>query len=169
MTEDQLTTPSRSARKRDAKAVEDLARSLVALPEAAIRKMSIDQDLRRETLLARATRGHSSRDRQIRHLAALLRRHPEELTYLSEFLGGFDRRHHQEQEDFHRLEEWRDRLCRPAECARALQEISVCLPDLDTGRLSRLAEAVQAGNDRQSAREIFRLLRAAREKAPGPE
>ena len=169
MAEDRETTPSRSARKRDARAVEDIARQLVALPEAAIRKMAIDPDLRREALLARATGGHGARDRQIRHLAALLRRHPEEQAYLSEFLGGLDRRHRQEQGDFHRLEEWRDRLCRPAESALALQEISACLPDLDTARLSRLAGAAQAGNDRQAAREIFRLLRAAREKAARPE
>ena len=155
--------PSRSARKRDAKAVEDLARSLVALPEARIGKVPLGEGLRRELLLARNTRGHAARDRQTRHLAALLRRE-EDLAPLEEFLAGTDRQQREETESFHQLEEWRDRLCLADEFAPALQEIAGIFPAIDTRRLTRLAGAVHAGRDRQAAREIFRLLRTAREQ-----
>ncbi|MFA5515920.1 MAG: ribosome biogenesis factor YjgA [Desulfuromonadales bacterium] len=158
MTEGWEVKPSRTARKREAQAVEELARKLVDLPEATGKKLPLTPEIHAKLQLARATKGHSARDRQIRHLAAVLREE-EDLSPLVEFLAGQDRRAWEERQHFHRLEAWRDRLCHPAEFSAALAEIRTALPKIDADRLTRLAGAVHAYNDRRAAREIFRLLR----------
>jgi ribosome-associated protein len=158
---------SRTARKRAAHAVEDLARQLVELPDSQWRKLPVDDELRAEIALARGTHGHGSRDRQTRHLAALLRRREEDLFLLSAFLDTGRQQHQQQTEDFHQLELLRDRLCAPATFAAALEE-AAALPGADREALAGLARSVHAGGDKRAAREIFRRLRAAWEKSATP-
>jgi ribosome-associated protein len=160
MAEEWETKPSRTALKREAQAVEELARKLVELPEATGRKLPLAEEIRAKLQLARATGGRSARDRQIRHLAAALRQE-EDLSPLIEFLDGHDRRQWEERQRFHQLEVWRDRLCNPTDFPAALAEIRAALPRIDADRLARLAGAVHAHNDRHAAREIFRLLQNA--------
>lgn len=156
--------PSRSARKRAAQAVEELARKLVDLPEAQLRKLPAPPEIASELRQIRAIRSLAARDRQIRHLASLLRQE-EELESLEEFLAGVDRGHREEQVQFHRLEDWRDRLCDPKTFSPALEEVRQALPVLDPQMLAKLAGAVHARGDRHAFREIFRLLRRAAETA----
>ena len=68
----------RSAKKRAAKAVEQLAQRLVELPDPAVAGLPLSPELARELQLARSTRGHSSRKRQLKHFAGALRRNEAE-------------------------------------------------------------------------------------------
>jgi ribosome-associated protein len=158
---------SRTARKRIAHAVEDLAMQLVDLPDSQWRKLPIDEDLREEIALARNTRGHNSRKRQTRHLAALLRQREEEMEKIHAFLDAIGQQTQQQTEDFHELEMLRDRLCEPATFAAALQE-AAALPGVDRDALAGLARSVHTAGDKRAAREIFRRLRTAREKSASP-
>lgn len=157
---------SRSARKRTAKGVEDLAQRLVELPEAECRKLPTSPGVQAELDLARATKGHGSRKRQTKHLAAVLRREEEETEALRSFLAGLDRGHLQEARDFHELEGWRDRLCDAEQYASALREVALALPGIDQAALGRLARSVHASGDRRAFREIFRRLREAKGSGP---
>jgi ribosome-associated protein len=154
---------SRTARKRAAHAVEDLARKLVEMPDSEWRKLPIEDELRAEIALARNTRGHSSRDRQTRHLAALLREREEVAEKVRDFLDASGAQHQQQTESFHELEVLRDRLCAPDTFAKALEEANA-LPGIDCEALAGLARSVHTSGDKRAAREIFRRLRAAREK-----
>lgn len=156
--------PSRSARKRAAQGVEDLARRLADLPEAEVRKLPATPEIVAELRQIRSIRSLPARDRQIRHLASLLRRE-EELENLEDFIAGIDRQHREEQVQFHRLEEWRDRLCDPEAFPAALAEVTQALPAVDPQALGRLARAAQERGDRHAFREIFRLLRRAGESS----
>jgi len=159
--------PSRSALKRAAKAIEELARQVVEMPEAEWKKLPASPVVRAEIALARGTKGHGgARKRQIKHLAALLRQREEEAEELQTFLSGLDQLHLGEKRDFHELEELRDRLCDPERCAAALEELEGALPGLDRGALGRLARSVHANGDRRAYREIFRRLREAKENPP---
>ena len=162
MTEEEK--PSRSAMKRAAKAVEELARQMVDMPEADWKKLPASPALRREIELARVTKGHGSRKRQTKHLAALLRQMEEETEELQAFLSGLDQVHLREQRDFHELEDLRDRICNPDLSGAALDEAASAIPGLDREAISRLARSVHANGDRRAFRDIFRRLREAREK-----
>lgn len=152
--------------KRAAKAVEELARQVVELPAAQWKKLPASPLVRTEIELARTTKGHGARKRQIKHLAGLLRQREEETEELQAFLSGLDQVHLKQKKDFHDLEELRDKLCDPALCAAALEELAVTFPDLDGAALGRLAKSVHANGDRKAFREIFRRLREAKENSP---
>ena len=153
----------RSARKREAKAIEQLAQRLVDLPEAEVAKLELSGDLEKELQLARDTRGHSSRKRQTKHLAGLLRRDDEQREKLEAALEGVSLAQRREILSFHTLEDLRERLCNPESFQEALDDIGKLYPELDTARLAGLARSVQAGNDKKAYREIFRRLRKADE------
>jgi ribosome-associated protein len=153
----------RTARKREAKAVEQLALRLAELPEAELAALPKDPELDREIALLRGTSGHSSRRRQVKHLAGLLRRDDE---LREKIAGALDRQavnRRQETLAFHHLEQLRDRLCTAANLASALAEARAVFPGIDDGKLSRLARAVHEHGDKRAAREIFRMLRQAEE------
>lgn len=155
----------RSAKKRAAKEVENLARRLVELSEAEFAKLPIDGDLRGELALARATSGHSSRKRQIKHFAGCLRRDQDQATVLEDYLQGCQVTMAREKQAFHRLEELRDRLCRAEDFSEALAEVGQLWPGMDLTKLGNLARSVHATGDKKAAREIFRRLRDAGEGA----
>ncbi|TYO99309.1 ribosome-associated protein [Geothermobacter ehrlichii] len=149
---------SRSARKRAAKLVEALAARLVEGSERWLAGLDLPADLAEELATARATRGHSSRRREVRRLAALLRREPELVERIERHLAGVDAAHNRDRRRFHQLEAWRDRLCSGQSAAEAMAELRRCCPDLDHGELARLSRSACNG-DRAAARSLFRLLR----------
>lgn len=157
--------PSRSAMKRAAKAVEELARQMVEMPDADWRKLPASPALRREIELARGTKGHGARKRQTKHVAAILRQTEDEAELLQAFLAGLDHVRHSEKQSFHELEDLRDRLCTPASFAEAMKEAAAAMPGLDREAIAGLARSVHASGDRRAFREIFRRLREGREKA----
>lgn len=160
------TGPSRSALKRQANQVEEVVQGLLDLGGSQLERLQWDQPLRAELDLARKTRQHGARKRQIKHLSALLRRDSEALesarTVLEKSVGA----HRVQVQDFHLLEDLRDRLCQEQSRADALQEASQRYPTCDGALLERLARSYSENGDRRPYREIFRHLRTAAEKTP---
>lgn len=155
--------PSRSAQKRDAKAVEQLAQRLAELSDAELARLPKTPELTKEIELARNTRGHGSRKRQIKHLAGLLRGNDDQREAIGTALDGHAVSQRQETMAFHHLEELRDRLCTAATFEAALAEVRTTYPHVEPGKLARLAGSVHDHNDKRAAREIFRYLRKAEE------
>ena len=153
----------RSAKKRAAHAVEEFAAQLVGLRESEVTRLPLSDDLRREVDLARRTIGNSSRKRQIKYLAGLLRRYDEERVALETFIAGQHASQKGEREAFHRLEQLRDQLCAAETFESALVELERELPDLDLKKVSELAKTFHKHDDRKAFREIFQLLRKASE------
>ncbi len=155
--------PSKSAKKRAAKAVEEMARQLVELAEAQWQKLPASDEIREEVEMARQTKGHGARKRQLKHLAGELRRREEQLPDLQDFLEGLSQSQLGEKKAFHHLEELRDRLCDSERSAAALEEIEKNWPSVDGPALVRLARSAQENRDRRAFREIFRRLKDASE------
>ncbi|MDT8440051.1 MAG: ribosome biogenesis factor YjgA [Desulfuromonadales bacterium] len=153
----------RSAKKRAAQAVEELAFDLVELPESELGKLPLSDDLRRELALARATRGQGSRRRQIKHFAGCLRRDEVQRLAIEQQLASYRQALARQTHDFHRLEELRDQLCAEQTSAAALTEIGRLWPTVDLRKLASLARAARLTADKKAAREIFRRLRQAAE------
>jgi ribosome-associated protein len=80
--------PSCSAKKRAAKAVEDLAWQLLKLPEAELKRLPVSEEIRGELKRARKAKRHGARKRQTKHLAKAPRRGEKELETLRNSLGG---------------------------------------------------------------------------------
>ena len=153
----------RNAAKRVAKAIEEIAQQLTELPESALAGLPLEDDLVQELRLARNTRGHGSRKRQIKHFAGRLRRY-DRIDELDIFLNGQHEAHYQETQDFHNFEQLRDRLCTVATFADALTEVSQAYPQLSSNKIARLARNVHENGDKKAYREIFRQLRKASEQ-----
>ncbi len=153
----------RSAKKREAKAIEQLAQNLADMPETELSKLRMEPELAREVETARSTKGHSSRKRQVKHLAGYLRRHEEQREAVEATLSGQALSQRQETMAFHHLEELRDRLCVNESFESAINEVRASYPHIDDRKLARLAHAVHENGDKKAAREIFRRLRKAAE------
>jgi ribosome-associated protein len=153
----------RTAKKLEAKAIEELAQRLAEITDSELGKLPKSPELSKEIELARSTRGHSSRKRQIKHLAGVLRGNEEQRLAIEEALDGQSISQRQEAFAFHHLEELRDRLCAAETFETALTEVRTSYPHLDDGKLARLARSFREHNDKKAAREIFRRLRKAAE------
>ena len=155
---------SKTRRKRLAKEVEGLAEQLVALSDNQFGQLELHGVLLEEAELARETKGRSSQRRQIKHLAAVLRKRDAELLEIQQRLAALDQVARTEKRAFHQLEELRDRLCDPARFGAAFAELAELWPQLDRNAIARLARSVQQHNDRRASREIFRRLRDAQDE-----
>lgn len=148
----------RSARKRAAKQVEQHAQQLADMPSNDLQGLNLGTQLRVALEEARNTRGFSSRKRSVKHFAALLRQDEESQQTVADFLAGQTAGHWAEQEKFHDLEQWRDRLCQTETADQALTEICNLHPNLARTSLNQLSRSACNG-DKASARKLFRLLR----------
>lgn len=150
---------SRSAQKRAAKEIADLAARLVEVPEAVLASLPLDEALRAELIQLRRTKGHGSRKRSLKHFAGLLRGDEQAREKLQAAMSRVGRTHGQRTANHHALEELRDRLCSADEQDAALQVVEASFPSVDHKALRRLIKSVRQGNDKRAYRDIFRRLR----------
>lgn len=153
--------PSRSAKKRAAKAVEDMAGRLVALGDADFRRLPLNGEIREAIDEARRINSHGARKRQLKHLAGLLRRDEDSYQQAEDFLEDLQLGRRKAAADFHYLEALRERLCDPEQREGALDEVRQKMSRIDTDKLRRLAESARQHKDKRAFRELFRMLKAA--------
>jgi ribosome-associated protein len=160
--------PSKSQRKRDAHALFELGRALVALDPATLQSLPLDRALREQVEFARAIKANVARKRQLQYIAKLLRRMDTgpiveaiEATRLASRLQAT--RHHC-------VEAWRD--CLLAEGDQALTALVANRPETDPQPLRQLLRKArrEAAADRPpaAARQLFRLLREMDRAEPLP-
>ncbi len=157
--EEEISPLSKTRLKQLAKEVEQLAEQLAALPENQFAQLPLDGLLLEEARLARNTKGRSSQRRQIKHLAAALRKREDELRDVQQRLQSLDQVARSDKRAFHQLEDLRDRLCDNATFDQAFNDMLQAFPRIDRNSIARLARSVQQHNDRRASREIFRRLR----------
>ena len=71
--DDDYGRPSKSAQKREAQAIHDLGSKLVDYPKSILKKLTLDDDIRKVVTEAQAIKAHGARRRQLQLLAKLLR------------------------------------------------------------------------------------------------
>ncbi|MDT8320400.1 MAG: ribosome biogenesis factor YjgA [Xanthomonadales bacterium] len=150
---------SKSQRRRDALEVRSLAARLIALGEAGLGRMPLQDDLREAIDEARQIRSNVARKRQLQYVAKLLRRiDPEPILEAMDATLG-EARHLTARQ--HRVEAWRDALLDRGDAA--LGELAVQRGDTDCQAIRQLLRnaRLEAGKDRPpaAARALFRLLR----------
>jgi len=149
--------PSKSQRKRDMHALQDLGAELVELSEEKLAAVDLPEALRDAVLEARRIRDFEGRRRQLQYIGKLMREvDPEPIRAQ---LAGWKSVSREETRRFHRVEEWRDRLLADE---KAVPEFVAAYPDADAARVRELVREVEreraAGRPPKSYRALFRLI-----------
>ena len=150
---------SKSARKREATALQELGVQLAGLPDAEMGELDLPENL---VTALKALRRLSSRGAQVRqrqYIGKLMRTIDAEPVLAK--LADRKRKHDMEFRHFQRIEQWRDRLL--AEPDDALAELLKEHPKADRATLSALLSKVGRERAEQrspaGARELFAYLR----------
>lgn len=155
--------PSKSQRKRDCAALQELAAELVNMAKAKLAALPLDEELREAIALGQSIKAHGGRKRQILYIGKLLR--SVDVTPLKEALAKLDQTDAASVAHLHRLERWRERLL--TEGNEALTQLLDEYPAADSQRLRQLIRNAQqelaAGKPPKSSRELFKYLRALSE------
>jgi len=164
--DDRYDKPSKSQRKRDAHAVQDLGETLIGLRDSDLVALDLPEILVDAIREARRipTRGGGARQRQ--YIGKLMRDiDPEPIRAA---LAAQHGRSALDAERFKRLETWRERLVK--EGVAALDELERWRPGLDRTEWIRKISAAQSERERGSTgtagRELFRALRSLFEVEP---
>lgn len=151
--------PSKSARKRQRQAIQELVESALKLPDSRFRTLALGERVREEMRIARAMSASGSRNRQIKLVARLLA--PDELSALADTLDAMRGASELENALHRRAEQMREQLL--AADGAIPEAILDRASAAELAEIERLrAAARERGGDarsRQAYRELYRLLR----------
>jgi len=150
---------SKSQRKRDATAAQDLGKNILSLSQDAQNSIALPENLEKALNDARRIKKNSALKRQLQYIGKLMRAidlEPIQVQYLK-LTNHYD----QDVKKFHHLEKWRDRLL--AEGDKALEDLLNENPNADRQHLRQLvrqsAKESKMNKPPKSAREIFKYLK----------
>jgi ribosome-associated protein len=150
--------PSKSQRKRDMHALQNMGEELVALPPARLERIDMPETLRGAIREAQRLTKHEARRRQMQYIGRLMR--DVDPAPLREALDAVKGASAIETARQHRLENLRERLL---EDEAVLTEIGAAHPGADLARLRQLRRNALKDRDEgrppRAYRELFRLLR----------
>lgn len=149
--------PSKSQRKRDMHALQDLGTELVELPEERLADVDLPDLLREAVLEARRIRDFEGRRRQMQYIGKLMRNvDPAPIRAKLDSWRSVSR---EETKRFQLVEEWRERLLSND---AAIGEFAAAFPAADLARVRELVKDVEreraAGRPPKSFRALFRVL-----------
>lgn len=151
--------PNKSAKKREIEALHALAEQMLTLSDQELARLGVGEKLRSALAQVRPMRVSGARNRQLKHCVKFM--DPDELVAVSTYLN--DRQSHQlaENQRFHRMEKWRDRLIDEGD--EALGSLLDECPEIDRQRLRQLtrdaARERENGKPAGAGRKLFRFLR----------
>ena len=150
--------PSKSARKRESQALQELGEELIDLPEPIFRELELPEALREAIVAARAMTSRGALLRQRQFIGRLMRTIDAGPVRAS--LEKHRLRQRSSGARFHLVEEWRDRLLN--EGIAAIPALKAAAASVDAAEVRRLLEAVHRAHDerarRSAARALFRCL-----------
>lgn len=157
--------PSKSQRKREMHALQDLGETLVELQPAVLRTLDLPEDLLEAIALAQRIHSREGRRRQLQLIGKLMRR--IDPAPIRDALAKDGSRHREEVALMHSAEHWRERLLREA---AALQDLAQRHPLDDPAHWRGLIDGARAeqgsGQPGRRYRELYRALHALLGGAP---
>ncbi len=150
---------SRSARKREAEALQALGEQIIRLPAAQFAELPLPDELRAAMLTARDLTRHGALRRQRQYVGKLMRN--TDVEPIRAALARLQQSDAAATARLHQLEHWRERLL--AEGDAALTELLDLHPAADRQQLRQLIRSARQeqtqGQPPRHARELFRYLR----------
>jgi len=153
--------PSKSQRKRDSHALQELGEQLVALPAARVAELGLPEPLQDAIDEARRIRSHEALRRQLQRVGKLMREvDPEPIR---DALAVDGSRHREEVGRMHAAEHWRDRLLAENDALAAFTARHPgAAQSAPWAQLITQARAERAaGQPPRRSRELYRALFAA--------
>jgi ribosome-associated protein len=152
--------PSKSARKREASAAQDLGTRLIALKESELAELELPERLLDAILLAKRITARGGLARQRQYIGKLMR--DVDTAPIEALLSAQSRDDKVDAERHKRLEAWRTRLL--TEGPDALDDLLKWNPAADRKALKLLIDKatgarVDSGSKEAASRELFRSLR----------
>lgn len=155
---DQQPEISKTQRKREMLALQDLGELLVRLPEERLKQVDLPESLRDAVMEARRISKWGARRRQLQYIGRLMRE--ADASAIRGQLERWDRAAAQDAARLRRIEQWRDRLLSEE---HALTEFLERFPHADAQHLRTLVRNArhEAAEEKppRSARMLFRVLR----------
>ena len=159
--------PSRTRRKQDDLALQDLGEALVGVSEDKLAQLQLPERLREAIVSARGISRFGALRRQMQYIGRLMREEGDAQSLrarLDEWKGVSVA----ETARLHRIERWRARLL---DDDKALEQLINEYPRADVQRLRALMRnarrEAEAGKPPKSFRELFQVLRETLDSVPG--
>ena len=150
---------SKSQRKRDAEAAQQLGKNILALSQDAQDSIELPESLSNALNEARRIKKNSALKRQLQYIGKLMRH--IDLEPIQEQYLKLTNHYNTDIKALHRLENWRDRLL--SEGDKALEDLLNEAPNADRQHLRQLirqsAKETKLKKPPKSAREIFKYLK----------
>ena len=151
--------PSRTRRKLDDQALQDLGQALVAVGEEKLAELDLPERLREAIMEARTISKFGALRRQMQYIGRLMREEGDAET-IRERLDAWKGVSTEETARLHLIERWRLRLLKDD---KALEELIGEYPRADVQELRTLMRnskrEAEAGKPPKSFRELFQVLR----------
>lgn len=151
--------PSKSARKRELLALQELVERMAALSDRQLAQLSVDERLRDGIAQLRSMPPSGARNRQLKHCVKFI--DPDELAEVTAFLDNQQSSRVAANREFHDLERWRERLVGEGDIA--LDDYLQENPEVDRQHLRRLcrdaARERDSGKPAGAGKKLFRYLR----------
>jgi ribosome-associated protein len=150
--------PSKTQRKKEMTALQDLGEELTRLNDAQLAEVPLPETLREAIVEARRITKHEGKRRQMQYIGRLMR--TIDVEPVREKLASWNGVSREATALLHRIERWRDRLL---EDETAIQEFIAAHPRSDLQRLRSLLRAINKeraeNKPARQYRELFRVLR----------
>lgn len=163
MGEEQADRPesvSKTQRKREMHALQQLGEELVGLTEAQLATLELPEKLLDAILLAKQIHKFGALRRQLQYVGRLMR--AVDSAAIAAQLGVWKGTAREATARLHALERWRDQLIASDE---AMADLAAAYPGCDTQRLRALVRNARRelalGDAPQTARELFQALKTA--------
>jgi ribosome-associated protein len=167
VTEDAIEI-SKSQRKREANELLELGKQLIAMPEARLKRMPLDDDLRREIDFARSIRANGARKRQMMTVGKKLRQ--RDVFELVEAVQDIQNKDRKLNARHHHVEAWREALIDGSD--QNLTYLLEKAPAINAQILRQLIrnarKEIKLSKPPTASRKLFKLLREADEGARLP-
>ncbi len=150
---------SKSQRKRDMTALQELGETLVKLPANQLSTIPMPENLLNAVMAARNITERGARKRQFQYIGKVMRK--IDAAPIQVALDALNNQSQHAAREFHRVERWRDRLL--SEGDSAVSDFISAYPAADSQHLRQLIRNVErelsANKPPSSARTLFRYLR----------
>ena len=150
---------SKTQRKRDAHALQELGESLVKLNKSALEQIPLPADLHAAIAEAQRLHQRGALKRQLQYIGKLMRQ-----CEIESIRAAYEKVTHSYREDVrqhHQLEQWRDRLLTDGD--KALEALLSEHPAADRQHIRQLVRSANketaSAKPPKAARELFRYLR----------
>jgi ribosome-associated protein len=162
-----VAPPSKTRRKLEMQALQDLGASLVTLDPKRLATLALPERLVDAIALARSVTQHEARRRQMQYIGRLMR--DVDAEPIRAALAAWAQGAQRERAQFAHVERWRDRVLHDADGAQAFV---AAYPAARLAALTALADEARAERARQGpphkARALFRELKRIVEAAEAP-